>query len=374
MKIGIITIHHTQNFGGCLQAIALQEVLSNRYNAEVSLIDYCPPVIMDIYSGFSIPKYKRMVKRGQGQVLPRVLGSDIYHFRGNRIIAKRFKTFHQKYYQLTTPHVTEYQDLKNLKFDVDCLITGSDQVWNGVLFHGLDPAYFLKFGNPGCKRVAYAASVGQDVLNENELEKYKELLADYQAISTREKKAKEMLQPYTRLDIAYVLDPTLLMSANDWLKLFSVGILIPDQPYIFLYTINWSEKVMAFTAKLSKETGVPVVSVLANKKFENELGHHPNCTPDDFVRLISGAKYVVTNSFHGTVFSILFAKQFWTFLNNDRNSRMIDITTSLGISHRLIQLDQEAEVNCNSVSYSRTLERLEAIKSESLQFLDSALM
>lgn len=373
MKIGIITFHHTQNFGGCLQALALQEYLKTRYHVETGLINYCPDVITDVYRGFSIPKYIRMLKKGYGGRVVRVFASDLFYFKQNLRISRKFNQFYRKYYNLIGPQMLTLDALRKQKLQAETLIAGSDQIWNKNLLGGLDCAYFLKFGDIGTRRIAFSASIGQDELSRDKVEEYRRMLQDFDYISTREKRAQELLQNVAPCPIYHTLDPTLMLTSDQWLKLFSQGIDIPKEPYIFLYTINWSERVVEYAQQLSEKKGIPLVTVLAKQRFENELGHFPECTPDDFVRLISGAQFVVTNSFHGTVFSILFGKSFWTFLNKDRNSRIVGILETLGIENRIVAAHQAANPDETHICYDDVYKKLTELRLYSSQYLDMAV-
>lgn len=345
MKIGIITLLGN-NYGGMLQAYALKNVISN-LGFEVVNLNYLLHSKSDIKSAIK---------------------GIVYIARD-----KKFKKFKTENFKLSRP--IKSSDIINEKeFNMDAYIVGSDQVWNQQIPMRERKIYYLDFVK-NSKKIAYAASIGRDEILESEKEQIGKYLDDFDYISIREKTGVNLYQPLTKNKIENVLDPTLLLNSEDWDKIASKNGINKD--YIFSYTLGAEKEVIESIDKISEILNTGLVEIYYKKQFKNEIKNVNNAGPNEFVGLVKNAKYVVTNSFHGMVFSILYRKNFWVFKRGNMNSRIFDLLELLNLTNRIIDLekiDNIYSINYNeSIDYDKVYEILNTERKKSIQFLHNAL-
>ncbi len=323
MKAGVITFHSAHNFGASLQAWALQKVLKN-YKIEASVINYHPSIIDDLYNplkgkyGFERRVAQFNLRRQNPKSLERY---------------KNYSRFIKKNFNLLGDFST-YEELKAANLKLDAYIVGSDQVWNSEHIGGFDPAYFLDFVEPGPLKISYAASIGRDFLLPVYHEEIKNSLKSFTSISVREKSAKKPVKALTKKEVDVVLDPTLLLPREEYNEIKTIPN-IKDK-YIFVYMMEHNPDVVAFANKVSTATGLPIVQRRPNKIFKNEIASCYTSDPGDFLGLIENAEYVITNSFHGTVFSIIYETPFVSMLHSNTGSRTVDLLRSLNLESHLL--------------------------------------
>lgn len=299
-KIGILTFHCSNNYGAVLQAYALRKTLSDLYeSSDVHVINYrCEGTV-------SKTSFKDLrIKKG--------LAGAILHYRQINSINRKFEDFRKEYLQLTTP----YKDKNTLKKDIadyDMVISGSDQVWNLKWSDG-DEVYFQDF-NDSNNKFSYAASFGFNTLEDSLQPLYKKHLKEFNKISVREDSGKDIIEKQLGLKAEKHVDPTLLLSREEWSS-------IAKKPnikgkYILVYMVPKQDSVIEYAVELSKKTKLPIVMLSKNLKPLNAI-HAGDSSPEEFVGWFENAEYVVTNSFHGTAFSIIFGKKLCIELNNLR--------------------------------------------------------
>lgn len=362
MKAGVITFHSAHNFGASLQTWALQKVLKN-YGIDASVINYHPSVIDDLYNPL---KGKYGFKKKLAELNLRFQNPDSL---------KRYKnytSFIKKNFNLLGDFRT-YEELKAAKLDLDAYIVGSDQVWNSEHIGGFDPAYFLDFVEPGALKISYAASIGRDYLLPVYHEQIRNSLKSFTSISVREKSAKKPVKALTTKEVDVVLDPTLLLERKDYEAIKTT----PDikEKYIFVYMMEHNPDVVAFANRVSTATGLPIVQRRPNKIFKNELASCYTSDPGDFLGLIENAEYVITNSFHGTVFSIIYEKPFVSMLHSNTGSRTVDLLKALKLESHLLYKPEEFE-DFSKFEFNepeKVKKRIKELRRNSLVFLLDAL-
>lgn len=370
MKIGIITFHNVTNYGAMLQALASQENLKKLgYSAEI--IDYTPADVTSIYQPFSLYKYKKWWEKSKPLALRAVI-SDVVHFSFIKKKNNAFHEFGKKYYNLSQKSYKTQQELKNDSLEYDVCFTGSDQVWNPDITYGFDSAYFLDFGRENMVRASYAASIGRDSYSEEEQEQLKELLKSFESISMREETAAEIIAPFSPVEPCVAIDPTLLLSAQDWKKLLKISD-EPKEEYIFVYTLMSNPELNKYVEMLSKKTGLPVKTINRRKVYKNETESLPTADPAKFVELVANARYVVTNSFHGTAFSVNFSKDFITFKSSRRNSRITDLLGKLGIPERAVAQCEDNLLDLPQIDYDGVQEKLQSERDRSNEYITSII-
>ena len=196
-------------------------------------------------------------------------------------------------------------------------------------------------------------------------------LKRFDFISSREVTGAGVLQGMTDKTVETVLDPTLLINSNAWEKVLNIK--SGKGGYIFVYTLFQNEKLNEFVEKLSKEKNLPVVTINRRKIYSAEKQSFAGCDPKKFVELIANADYVVTNSFHGTAFSVNFSKNFIIFKNSARNSRITDMLSMLGIADRAV-FDTDAEMlKMPEIDYSLVQKKLQYERETSINYIKTVL-
>lgn len=352
MKIATITCHRAYNYGAVLQAYALEKYLE-KDNNEVEIIDYYPTDLRKSENKTGISKIVRDVLR-------------ILDFKKSE---KVFGNFIKKNLKITK----RYRTLESLKNDLpkdDIFIVGSDQVWNCNMRNGKDDTYFLTFVPTSKIKASYAASIAMDSLNFEQKNRFRNLLSNFSYISVREKTATKLLVDSGVKNVEQVLDPVYLLDKEEWDKLADKSRLKLDEKYILVYGFKRQKNLYEYAKKLAKEKNCKLYSI--NTNFEDHfLGmdkYFWNANPEDFVNLVRNAEAVITNSFHGLSFSIIYKKCVHQFTKNGtENSRMIDLLNELGLINRLVKND--SIILDDVMDYEKTYNIINYRKKESMDFL-----
>lgn len=311
-KVGIITFHASRNYGAVLQAYALQQKMSELFR-NVEIIDYQNDEIAGmlklwIYNGDGFKNFLHAVPA--------------FFFRTAKKSA--FDKYIAQYLYLSA-YITQ-QNLQSETTKYDILITGSDQIWNTALT-AHDMHYLLDFASDKQCRVAYDASFGDKKLPLDET--MKQLLNRLDIITLREALMLNEVKNCTIVQPTICCDPSLLLTAEQWKKQVSSPFL--KSSYVFLFMIDKSSSLEQYAKKLASKKGLKLIS---NKNDVSFLCHP---RPDDFLSWVYHADYVITNSFHGTVFSILFYKQFISYPyhnNGEPKRRIFELLKDTGLEHR----------------------------------------
>ena len=373
MKIGIITFNSAHNYGAVLQAWALQEYLKNQGH-QVEIINYRLPATDRLYKIF---KNRNPFKHGKLNKMVHGL-QYIKKMKTEPEKARKYRKFEKfiNHTLNTTKPITKFKDLNKANFDYDIMIAGSDQIWNGGLTKGVNIAYLLAFGKEDIKRVSYAASIGRDEIPEVEHSLFQRYLRDFDYISVREEKAKEEISKLTDKEVSVVLDPTLLLDREmyDRLKKDPKS----NQDYIYVHNVHLKKidkRLNRVAEEMSKRTGLPIVHNREDYDFSNELNKFTGGSPEEFIGYIANAKYVIANSFHATVFSIIYQKDFITIPHFQNPERMRYLLDSLGIVNHLIgDIDELPEdLNELNIDYNKVeMDRL-SLRKNSIAFLEKAI-
>ncbi|MDV7785566.1 polysaccharide pyruvyl transferase family protein [Enterococcus gallinarum] len=330
MKIGILTFQNAINYGAILQAYALQKKISTLdEDYTVEIIDYKQRQLEKQYSPFFIEKDSNIKNK----------------IRFLLYFVVKYKKF-SKFNKFISQNLNFSKKIKTGK-DIDhydVIFVGSDQVWNLEITDN-DTTFLLDFvkKNSNTKKVSYAASVGKNHLLEAEVGHFKKWLPTFNGISVREENAIEIVSPYTSLPIYEVLDPTLLLEKKQWLKL--VNNENKEGDYILVYCLESNTEMDKIIDFMSKKMNLKVLEIMPRgNSLLNRIYPKNIYGPQDFLRLFYNAKYIITNSFHGTVFSIIFEKKFITVPHKTRGSRMKNLLTKTGLTSRLVSTFNENEI------------------------------
>ena len=269
-------------------------------------------------------------------------------------------------------------ELYEASMDYDVFVTGSDQVWNPCAQSSIEP-YFLTFAPNSAKKISFAASFGVLEIGSSLRERYKGYLSKYDFISVREQNACDMVKQLVGKDAECVLDPTLLLTKDEWMKVARQYDNVPER-YVLVYTLFESPAIFNLAKKVAKEKGISVLRITKRAYFVSRIEGISNISdagPAEFISLIAGADYIVTDSFHGTAFSVNFGIPFSTVVSskNKSNSRMDSLLNIVGLSERLITDDSDMD----SVKYELPIDekkvslRVEAARNKSIDFLKGAI-
>lgn len=364
MKTAVITFHSAHNYGATLQTWALQKTLK-KLGTDPCVIHYHPQVIDRLYE---VPKLDTVKKRRQ------------YLFRKRvRERRKQLKLRYSKYNAFLQENLdmagdyTTYDELLANPPKADCYIAGSDQIWNPDHTDGADPAYLLKFLPESARRVAYAASVGRERFPARYEAEYEDGIRSFAAVSVREVTAKAAVEKAYGREVPVVLDPTMLLTKAEYEE-----IKVPakrKEKYILVYMMENNRALVALANRISAVTGLPVIQRKPGRIFRSELPTFFTDTPGEFLGELEKAEYIITNSFHGTVFSIIYEKPFISMLHSETGSRISDLLESVGLEEHLLRPKQRfssmEQFAIRDVAALRR--RIAELRNESMQFLKEAL-
>ena len=358
-KIGIITFYGAHNYGAMLQAFALNKFLINK-NYDSFIINYFDK---RIYNGYKV------IRPFSKNVLTSIKNL-CYDFSNYKLKEERyinFLAFSTNNLKLTSLCKSK-SDVVSISTQFDCLIAGSDQIWNVGITKKLSDIYTMNFAYLG-KKISYAASIGDVRQIEENIKDFTKKISQIDKISVREKDAKIALEKIIDNKIDVVLDPTLLLKKEEWDGELSL-ISDVDEKYIIAYMIKTDEEYIKIVNELSEKAGLKVLHFEPkNSSYKNVLKSAYTSGPESFVSLIKNAEYVITTSFHATVFSIIFNKKFWVVPHKTTGSRVTDLLAKLGISNRAVNTleefnkkDYNEEINYKEVNKILEKEREKSIK------------
>jgi len=325
MIIHIITFQRTKNCGAALQAYATNAFLRKNGHHAV-IVDYCPKWMKSSHL-FSSQNAKQIAKNWL--LYP--------HFK---MMAQKFKKFVDQYC-VVTKEVTRPEDIPALG-PCDMYITGSDQVWNTEITRGVDEGYLLLF-ETSSKKISFAASCGWDDLDDQMLNPIVEAVKQYAAVSVRERKLAEALQSRGIHQVKAVWDPVFLLDAEAYKKILKKTKL---EKYVLIYTKEESQAIREIADKVAKHEHLKIVDMSKVLKKWPADYVRPNYGPREFLGLFSNADYVVTNSFHGTAFSIIFRKNFYSVLDGKRTIRIKSLLEDAGLENRMVHCVKDIKQVC----------------------------
>ena len=300
----------------------------------------------------------------------------------NRVQAVRiFTDFYRSNLPMNSTNKATFDDLLKSPPECDCYITGSDQVWNPNIHNNMhEPCCFLHFAESNAKKIAYAPSFGVRDLPEDLGSLLADELKDFDAISVREKSGAQIIKKYAAIDAEVVLDPTLMADNDIWDSIAKLSDNVPDE-YIFVYrfgNMKVTDKAVDYYRKKLKlpviEMPVSIHSYGHRTKVRHDIG------PAEFLGLIKNAKLVLTDSFHASVFSILFKTPFFSFLRqkageaSNMNGRILELLDTFALNDRLITNSNVASRStADDINFTRTYEILKEKRADSQKFLECAL-
>ena len=363
-----ITFHSPTNNGSFLQAYALQRTLIDKCGVENRIIDFQSDKQKKLYALFRPVKSKMDVAKNLVSLL---------HFRKLKSRKEMFKKM-QREHLLLTEEISSEEEVYKIANSADINIVGSDQIWNTKALD-FSPAYFLQ--GVTTPKITYAVSCGSNS-NIEMLNDYKDDINDFDRISLRENSIKSILDFY-KGDICVSCDPTMLLEDADYFPLFEKERIV-EKEYILLYSMSYSEEILKTAQKISNELNIPVItpfntySTVKCKKYGIKIKY--DAAPNDFLNLVYNAKFILTNSFHGTAFSLIFKKDFYHVCDvlNDgtykRDNRIDDLLDYLELERNISFKTDVASIKDNiSVKYECIDEKIKELKKSSIKYLNKTL-
>lgn len=360
-NVYILTFHCAHNYGAVLQTYATLNFLRS-YNYKAQVIDYRPKFLTKPFKRFRAKYY---LARNPKLLIHRL-------FNEPRNLPQRFRLYKKfNSFIQTKLDPIPFKHIQPNSF----IIIGSDQVWSKSLNNGhFDNTYLGDFPRHNdFQLIAYAASIGNSHLLESDWTLLKNKLERFRALSLREASFQSLLEKKVALKAALVCDPTLLLEASDWEKLANESTIQIKGDYIIVYEVVESEAVKEFANKLSQQLQCKIINISSCITYrKNKQNYIQDASPADFIKLIKFAKFVVTSSFHGTAFSIIFRKNFYTIsLSEGIDSRAKSLLTTIGLQNRLIQ--SNAPIDLSDINYLKPEKLLNDFRNISKNFLFSSL-
>ena len=363
MKAGLVTFYHIHHYGALLQAAATERAVES-LGGECEIIDYYVNQNNDLFRK----------PTGVGSA-----AADVHtalHYKALRDRYQRFERFSKDHLRISGHRFESLEELRSAELPYDLILSGSDQIWNPKIFPDgrFDPVFFGAFSTR--RKIAYAPSFGVPHIPEGMEEELRSYLESFSHISVRERQGREIVKEITGKDVPVVLDPTLLLTAEQW----SAMAVPPDRSggYILCYCISKPGALAPYIQRLAEETGLPVVQLCGiRQKVHPKAACVLDAGPSEFLGLFQNASYVCTNSFHGTVFSVQFQKPFFTAvapseLAAPESSRTFSILSRLGLTERIIGTGATAGLDA-TIDWADVDRRLRAARQSSLDYLRAAL-
>lgn len=385
MRIGIVTYwSSSDNYGQQLQCFALQKYLIG-LGHDAYLIKYMPTSHIPLWRRIArFVKYRLLVSSEQKEKDKKL---KLICERNKLLNCRRgFKEFRDKYIKSTEIVYRNIKELRNNPPAADIYICGSDQVWNNSLKDPDTAGWFLDFGKPTVKRVSYAASIGRDI-DSSEINRFTKYLMNFNAISVREQKAYALCHQLGFDKSIIAVDPTLLLnpSAYDSIEIDSNVTNVAGKPYVFIYTLNirtaeeiyWDD-----FHKIIAKDGLQIRSVSSSGYLPaRELlpdVQNEQATIPEWLSLIKHSEYVITTSFHGVVFCLLYHKPFYAVLLNNEyskgNDRIISLLESLDLSFLIISNKESlTQAGFDRIDWVEVDEKIVLLRKKSVHFIDEIL-
>ena len=371
MKIGILTHRLGTNYGGLLQNFALQEVLINLGH---------DPITLNHYPKSAYPWYIKIAS-----VCIRIFRK----LKGEKVTLKAWTTqeeqkqiskytdeFISKYINTTEPF--RLSEIGRFKHSFDAIFVGSDQVWNPHYMKPIERFFLSDFTDVNVPKIAYAASFGGEswLFSNIETIHCKELVSQFKAVSVRENTGVSMCDKYLDCKAEFVLDPTLLVTIDCYIKLIQKSNLSPlSGKTMMTYLLDKSKEKQIIVQRLSNELSLNINSVMPQKSIgESGKTNIEDCvfpSVEEWLRGFLDADFVVTDSFHGTVFSLIFNKPFVTILNKKRGAdRFTSLLGYLNLEDRLVTNVEAAEAVINKpIDYCMVNDKLNLLRESSINFI-----
>lgn len=360
-KIGIMTWFKHNNYGTVLQAYALQKKINSLGN-EAEIINYSTRIRKTMFYEMN---FHFIIKK---------LSNEFFHqkyHQNNSNTKKLFNDFRNNYLNISK-ECDNHNELKQVSESYDKIVCGSDQIWNPNFF---DKHYFLDFIEDSSKKISYAPSIGVSTIEKAEIkDKMSHYLNMFSSISIREEQGKACIKELCSKKVEVVLDPTLLLTKEEWIKLLELK--NNKEAYILCYFLGNNKNYVKIAKKISQKLDLPIkvlpTTTLTTKFNSDEIIF--DCGPKEFVEKIYNSSFVLTDSFHGLIFALNFEKQFCALKrfnnqSNSQNSRIFNILKKFNLEDRIY------DNNCclNEIDFAKVNKMLTRERNNSIAYLKKSL-
>ncbi len=352
------------NYGSALQSWALYNVIKRLGQGlyEPVLVDYCPDILLD---ADPLNPFKKMWDKDEESIkmcelsMPAIREN---YYKFDRFYNERFVRTKGKY---TSKNFVEISEKEN----IEKFVCGSDTIFCLDEF-GFDNGYYANYPNMRGNSVAYAASFGDSHFTKESYQILNERLANFKALGLREHQMLPYVTAHTSVPVQKVLDPTLLLNASDYDSITEKR--IEQEKYLLLYARRYNPTMTAFAEKIAKENGWKIIDI-SLRATNAERGHRMfyEAGVEEFLSLVKHSEFVVTNSFHGMIFSVQFRRPFVIFSREQCNTKIEELLTLFGLSDRMF-IDG-TESFCLEIDYDRVHENIADERTKSIQFLKTEL-
>ena len=322
-KCGIITFHSSHNYGSVLQAYAMVKVMQ-KMGLDAELIDFRHPRTTDMYEWSLWSPYKNWKWNLKELILRGLFG-----------FGKKREQVFSDFIENVLKKSRKVKDKNDVPDIYDVLVCGSDQIWNPEASGENDPIYYLDFGTTACK-FSYAASSGTVRFGDKNPELFKKYLLNLKSIGVREQFMQEYIKEKFGLASEVNPDPTFLLNASEWSKIEKPYTGLPDN-YLLIYTIKKPKVTINFAHQVAKKLKLPTVQI-CNTRELRDLFHKGidyrllDVSPQQFLWLFHHASFIVTNTFHGNMFSVIFRKNFVHYAVCSNDSRITTLHKTIGLN------------------------------------------
>lgn len=367
MKVDVITRHAVANYGSILQTYATQSIIES-LGFDCNIINY----VREDEKGKNI--WKMLLKRSKKwnknfitRSIYKAIQSPNYTYSYNKFLQFRKKLLKE---------TREYNSIKELREEIpeaDVYCTGSDQVWGNIGNVPYDETYFLKFVPKYKKCIAYSASFGKEINDERMLSNLNYLLEDYKSILVRENTAVDIIKKTGIDNVKQVLDPTLLLDKE---KLSNLTTNIKEKKeYVLVYQLHDNKKFEKYAKKFAKKAKLKLIRIspAINNIFKSgNTVFMP--TPQEFLSYIKNARYIITDSFHGTVFSILFNKDFIDILPGKSATRIESMLSLTCLEDRILKDYNDFSFINKKIEFENVNDIIKEQRKRSINLLKEAIV
>lgn len=367
MKIGLVTCHNIKNYGSVYQTLATQSILED-LGHEVQVIDYRR-------KGTDHKEFRQLTLSESHMAKKAIIGKFVPLILYPSFIKMEnvFESFLNNYIKRTKNIYHSSEELKNNLPDMDLFITGSDQVWNSSINLRIEKTYFLDFVPDSKPRISISSSFGKKEISAEEEKVIKPLLMKYSHISTREKTGVQILNKMGIQGGYASMDPTLIVNRNLWDRI-KKPIKTPKK-YILVYQLHRNKEFDEYIKRLSKYYNMPCIRITLYYHYAlkgEKVIVTP--TPNQLLTLVENANYVISDSFHMTVFSIIFHKKFAAiFSKNSFNGRIENLLDMTNLKNRIVNENTPYDKLDENINYAIVDEIITKKQNEALEWIKQSI-
>ena len=354
-KIGVLTFHNPINYGGILQAYALQTFLKKN-NFDCEIINY---------NSMHIKRSNSLIFNQGKKTSTKTIIKNLITIIPNVVRKKNYNKFIRRNLYLSE-RIEKKDFVSYCNNNYESIIVGSDQVWNVDITKDEKDIYFLK--NIQCNKNSYAASAGTD--SKENIDAILNNTKKFNNISIREESTCKILRD-KGVNVEQNVDPVILLKSEEWSK-FSYNIKDKNKSgYILLYILEENKNIKKIAEKIKDIYKIDKIKTFSKKKYGiKKIKSIGTSGPKEFLNAFYNSKVVLTNSFHGTVFSIIFKKDFYVLLPNKRSERIVSILRLFGLENRIVSnINDISRIYLEGIDYENVDKMLQAERSKTLKYL-----